>query len=187
MTNNPKIVMMPWKDIKPYDKNPRKNGDAVDAVANSIREFGFRQPIVVDRNHVIIAGHTRWKASARLKLKEVPVLIAEDLTDDQVRAYRIADNSTAALAEWDLDLLDTELLDIGYDMSDFGLDFVQIGESSDPGDTEEVDVPDVPEETYVKRGQIYELGDHRLMCGDSTDSDDVDRLVGGGGYGSRCD
>ena len=176
----PAIVMKPWSEIKPYDRNPRKNDDAVDAVANSIREFGFKQPIVVDKDLVIIAGHTRWKAAARLKLKEVPVIIAEDLSEEQANAYRIADNSTGELAEWDLDLLSTELQDISYDMSDFGLDFIQVGET-DPEDVEEVDVPEVPEEATAEKGQIYRLGDHFLMCGDSTDADDVRRLMAGGG------
>ncbi len=175
----PAIVMKPWSEIKPYDRNPRKNDDAVDAVANSIREFGFKQPIVVDRDLVIIAGHTRWKAAAKLKLKEVPVIIAEDLSEEQANAYRIADNSTGELAEWDLDLLSNELENISYDMADFGLDFIQVGET-DPDDVEEVDVPDVPEETTAERGQIYRLGDHFLMCGDSTDPEDVKRLMAGG-------
>lgn len=175
----PAIVMKPWSEIKPYDRNPRKNDDAVEAVANSIREFGFKQPIVVDRDLVIIAGHTRWKAAARLKLKEVPVIIAEDLSEEQAAAYRIADNSTGELAEWDLDLLSNELENISYDMSDFGLDFIQVGET-DPEDVEEVDVPEVPEEATAEKGQIYRLGDHFLMCGDSTDPEDVKRLMAGG-------
>ena len=86
------------KDIHPYEKNPRINDNAVEAVANSIKEFGFKQPIVVDGNMEIIAGHTRWKAAKKLKLKTVPVLVADDLTEEQVRAYRIADNTTGELA-----------------------------------------------------------------------------------------
>lgn len=118
-----KIEMLPTGSLKPYDKNPRKNDNAVDAVANSIREFGFKQPIVVDKNMVIIVGHTRWKAAKKLGLKEVPVIVADDLSEAQARAYRIADNSTGDLAEWDDNLLEYELESIDdFDMSDFGLD-----------------------------------------------------------------
>lgn len=98
---NEKIVMMDVKDLIPYDKNPRKNKGAVDAVANSIKEFGFKVPIIVDKNNVIITGHTRLKAAKRLKMKEVPVIKADDLTEEQVKAFRIADNKTGELAEWD--------------------------------------------------------------------------------------
>lgn len=98
--------------VKPYDKNPRKNKAAVDYVANSIKEFGFQQPIVVDKDMVVIAGHTRLKAAKKLKLKEVPVVIADNLTEEQVKAYRLADNKTAEKAEWDFDLLTDELLSL---------------------------------------------------------------------------
>lgn len=118
-----KIEMLPTGSLKPYDKNPRKNDSAVDAVANSIREFGFKQPIVVDKDMVIIVGHTRWKAAKKLGLKEVPVIVADDLSEEQAKAYRIADNSTGEIAEWDDNLLEYELESIDdYDMSDFGLD-----------------------------------------------------------------
>ena len=109
------------KDIHPYEKNPRINDNAVEAVANSIRDFGFKQPIVVDGDMVIIAGHTRYKAAKKLKLKTVPVLVADDLTEEQVRAYRIADNSTAELATWDFDLLLPEIEGLDFDMSEYGL------------------------------------------------------------------
>ena len=117
------VVMMSIKDVKPYEKNPRINDNAVEAVANSIKEFGWRQPIVVDRDNVIIAGHTRYKAAKRLKMKEVPVIVASDLTEEQVRAYRIADNSAGSASTWDFDKLLDELGVITYDMVDFGLDF----------------------------------------------------------------
>ena len=109
--------------IKPYENNPRNNDDAVDAVANSIKEFGWQQPIVVDNGGVIIAGHTRYKAAKRLKLKEVPIVVADNLTEEQVNAYRLADNKSGELATWDDDELQEELdkiLDI--DMTDFGFD-----------------------------------------------------------------
>ena len=121
------MVMMPPDDIKPYDKNPRKNDDAVRFVANSIREFGFRQPIIVDRDMVIICGHTRWKAAKSLKMKEVPVIVADDLTEEQVKAYRIADNSTGEVAEWDYDILVPEMDSLEYDFADFGLELMEDG------------------------------------------------------------
>src|SRR6188508_2020457 len=96
-------------DIKPYEKNPRKNDGAVDAVAASLQEFGFRQPIVVDKDGVIVVGHTRWKAAQKLGLKQVPVHVAKDLTEAQAKAYRLADNKSAELAEWDKELLPFEL------------------------------------------------------------------------------
>ena len=107
-----KTELRPLAEIKPYEKNPRVNDMAVDAVANSIRQFGFRQPIVVDADGVIVVGHTRWKAATALGLTEVPVHVATDLTPEQIRAYRIADNKTGELAEWNLDLLPIELADL---------------------------------------------------------------------------
>lgn len=112
------------KDIKPYENNPRKNDEAVDYVANSIKEFGFKNPIVLDKNNVIINGHTRYKASKKLKLKQVPCIYADDLTEEQIKAFRIADNKVSEFAKWDFDKLDLELEDIGLDMQDFGIDFI---------------------------------------------------------------
>lgn len=164
-------------DVKPYDKNPRNNDDAVEATANSIKEFGWQQPIVVDKNGVIIVGHTRLKAAKKLNLKQVPVTVAENLTDEQVKAYRLADNKTGELADWDVDKLDTELNDIlNIDMGDFGFDVV--GED----DAEVVDDDfdeEPPEEPTSKLGDVYQLGRHRLMCGDSTDVEAVKTLMGG--------
>ena len=108
-------------EIRPYDNNPRRNDEAAKAVANSIKEFGFQSPIIVDRDGVIIAGHTRYKAARRLKLQEVPVIVAAELDPEKVKALRIADNSTGEVAEWDLQLLVQELTGIDYDMTDFGL------------------------------------------------------------------
>lgn len=112
------------QDIKPYENNPRDNDAGVDAVANSIDEFGWQQPIVVDKDNVIIVGHTRYLAAKKLGLKEVPVKVATGLTPEQVKAYRLADNKTGELTDWDIDLLDDELNDIfDIDMADFGFDF----------------------------------------------------------------
>lgn len=118
------VKLVKIAEIKPYDRNPRNNDGAVDAVAASIKEFGWQQPIVVDRDGVIIAGHTRYKAAQKLKCKEVPVVVAENLTDKQVRAYRLADNKTAEAAEWLPDELAAELSDLqsALDMAQFGFD-----------------------------------------------------------------
>lgn len=111
------------KDIRPYEHNPRNNDGAVDAVAASIKEFGWQQPIVVDKDGVIIAGHTRYKAAQKLKCKEVPVVVAENLTDEQVRAYRLADNKTGELAGWDFSALEEELAGLAeIDMQQFGFE-----------------------------------------------------------------
>lgn len=115
------VEMRSLSDIRPYEKNPRHNDDAVQAVAASIREFGFQQPIVVDHAGVIIAGHTRYKAAKKLGLSKVPVVVADGLSDEQVRAYRLADNKTGELSFWDDDLLSQELQGIlSLDMSVFG-------------------------------------------------------------------
>lgn len=168
-------------EIKPYENNPRDNDDAVDAVANSIKEFGWQQPIVVDIGGVIIAGHTRYKAAQKLGLKHVPVVVADNLTPDQVKAYRLADNKTAELADWNMDLLNDELDQIrDIDMSDFGFDDLDSLELED-ADTAKDDNFDeaTPTEPKSKPGQIYQLGRHRLMCGDSTNKSDVKELMGG--------
>ena len=109
--------------MKPYENNPRKNKNAINAVAKSIESFGFKQPIVVDRNNIIIAGHTRLEASKKIGLQKVPCIYADDLTDEQVKAYRIADNKTNELAEWDFEKLEQELKSIDFDFSDFDFDF----------------------------------------------------------------
>src|SRR5690242_15410416 len=111
--------------VTPYDQNPRLNDGAVDAVARSIEEFGFRQPIVVDGDGVIVVGHTRWKAAKKLGIAQVPVHVAAELTPEQARAYRIADNQTASIATWDLEVLPVEiaeLKDLGVDLSLLGFD-----------------------------------------------------------------
>lgn len=167
--------------IKPYENNPRNNDDAVDAVANSIKEFGWQQPIIVDNGGVIIAGHTRYKAAKRLKLKEVPIVVADNLTEEQVNAYRLADNKSGELATWDDDELQEELdkiLDI--DMAEFGFDLDT--DIDNQLDSDEIIEDSYEEEAIVpkaKLGQIYQLGRHRLMCGDSTDPKQVEKLMEG--------
>lgn len=113
-------------DVKPYEKNPRKNDKAVECVVNSIKEFGFKVPVVIDKNNVIVAGHTRYKAAKKLNLNKIPCVIADDLTDEQIKAYRLADNKVAEKSEWDEGLLGAELseiLNIDMQMFDFDLDF----------------------------------------------------------------
>ncbi|MBU1020603.1 MAG: ParB N-terminal domain-containing protein, partial [Firmicutes bacterium] len=117
-----KIQMMRPSDLIAYENNPRLNDSAVDAVAASIKEFGFKVPIVITKDRVIIAGHTRLKASLLLNLEAVPCLIADDLTDDQIKAFRLVDNKTAELATWDLSKLETELFDIDMDILQFGFE-----------------------------------------------------------------
>ena len=136
----PKITMMKIEAIKPYEKNPRLNDNAVESVANSIKEFGFKVPIVVDKDNVIVNGHTRWKASQKLGLKEVPVIVASDLTDNQIKAYRIADNKTGELANWDMEMLGEELkLVEDFDFIDFGFNELELMMLTEDIEPEEFD------------------------------------------------
>lgn len=114
------------KDIIPYENNPRLNDNAVEAVASSIKEFGFKNPIIIDKNNVIVAGHTRLKAAEQLYIEKVPVVYADDLTDDQVKAFRIADNKLSEISEWDFEKLEQELESIDLDMSNFGFNSCDI-------------------------------------------------------------
>lgn len=181
-----KVTLRPITEIKAYDRNPRINEDAVDAVAASIKEFGFRQPIVVDAEDVIICGHTRYKAAIQLDLAKVPVHVAKDMTPEQIKAYRIADNKTAELAEWDFDLLPIELgelQDCNYDLGLLGFDSEELAKMLDAGVTEGLtdpdEIPEPPDEATTQPGDIWILGDHRLMCGDSSSPEDLDRLLDG--------
>lgn len=172
-----KIIYKNIDELVPYENNPRDNTAAIDAVAASIKEFGFKNPIIIDSDNVIVAGHTRLKAAQKLKIQNVPCVVADDLTQEQVNAFRLADNKTAELAEWDLELLNSELeLIDGIDMTEFGfeLDFEDEQEVIEDEFDEEL-----PEEPQTKLGDIYQLGRHRLMCGDSTDVDSVKTLMGG--------
>lgn len=127
-----KIIDIPLEQLKPYENNPRHNENAIDAVANSIKEFGFKVPIVVDKDGVIVAGHTRYEAAKRLGMTTLPCIVADDLTPEQVKAFRLADNKVGELAEWDLDKLDIELDGIDeIDMCDFGFDMNLEDEADD--------------------------------------------------------
>lgn len=162
------------KDIKPYGKNPRKNDDAVPYVAESIKQFGFKVPIVIDKNNVIVAGHTRYKAAKKLGFKSVPCIIADDLTDEQIKAFRLADNKVSEKAEWDLDLLDSEIEEIfDIDMTDFGFEL----ESEELEAEEDEYQGTVPEDPVTQKGDMWKLGEHILLCGDSTCITDVEKLM----------
>lgn len=162
--------------IKPYEKNPRKNEAAIAPVMESIKEFGFKSPIIVDKELTIINGHTRYKAARRLELESVPVIIATDLTPEQVKAFRLADNKTAEFAEWDLDLLDQELKGLlDFDMSVFGFEDPEETKETEPEEDDYEPVP--PPIPKTQPGEIYQLGDHRLMCGDSTSEKDIWALM----------
>lgn len=169
-------------ELKEYQHNPRRNDGAVNAVAESIKQFGFKVPIVVDRDNVIVAGHMRLKAAKKLGLKTVPCVIADDLTAEQVKAFRLADNKTAELAEWDLPALEKELdelskMNLDFNMADFGF----LSSDIDVDDIIQDHVPEVDEEgePICKLGDIWQLGKHRLLCGDSTNTIDIKKLMNG--------
>ena len=163
-------------ELKEYENNPRDNTTAIEAVANSIKEFGFKVPIIVDGNNIIIAGHTRYKAAISLGLEEVPCIVASDLTPEQVKAFRLADNKVGEIATWDLEKLKLELEGIdGLDMSLFGFDIEpEIDEVFEDDFNPNDHVPEIP---FSKLGDLYILGNHRLLCGDSTKEEDINKLV----------
>lgn len=169
-----KIEYRSLSEIRPYDNNPRDNDAAVKPTAESIRQFGFQAPIIVDKDGVIIAGHTRYKAAKRLHLGKVPVIVASELTPEQVKAYRIADNSTGEVAKWNIDLLTAELAGIKLDMTQFGLDVKLDTNTEVEDDGYEVELPEAP---ITKPGDLWILGDHRVLCGSSTDVNDMARLM----------
>ena len=174
------ITLMKLDDIIPYENNPRHNDEAVEMVAQSIKDFGFRYPILVDKNNVIISGHTRLKASQKLGLEKVPVMIADDLTDDKVKALRLVDNRTSEVASWDFDLLQKELDAIEMDMNQYKFDYDELMVGSEENIVEDnPPEPDEENEPTAKRGDIWILGNHRLMCGDSTIEEDVKKLMNG--------
>lgn len=163
------------EEIYPYERNARKNDKAVDAVVKSIEQCSYVAPIVVDENHVILAGHTRWKALKKMGKKECECVVKEGLTEEQKKKYRLLDNKTNELADWDFDLLEDELE--GLDFGDLNLDW-GIG-PKEPEVVEDNYDPVIPDEPKSKLGQVYQLGRHRLMCGDSTNQNDVSKLMGG--------
>ncbi len=180
------VEMWPIDKPIPYPKNPRSNEQAVQAVANSIREFGWRQPIVVDRDGTVIMGHTRLLAARHLNMAQVPVHIADGLTPEQVRALRIADNRLHELSTWNTDLLSLELSeikDLGVDMTLLGWSPEELVEVMAPPGTEGLtdadDTPEPPAVPITKPGDLWLLGEHRLLCGNSTLQADVDKVMDG--------
>ena len=167
------------KEIKPYDRNAKKHDDTqINNVAESIRQFGFVQPIVIDSNGVIVIGHCRFEAAKRLKYAEVPCIMVDDLTPEQVDALRIVDNKTNE-SPWDIDLLTEELQDLDLSMFDFSWDLME--ETAEAAEITEDEAPEVDKtnDPISKFGQIWKLGRHRLMCGDSTSEENVKALLGG--------
>jgi site-specific DNA-methyltransferase (adenine-specific) len=172
------IIYKKLSDLKEYENNPRNNEDAVEAVANSINEFGFKVPIIIDSNNIIIAGHTRYKASHRIGLTEVPCIIADDLTEEQIRAFRLVDNKTSELATWDIEKLNEELADLNLDMSLFGFEH-SIEEKNEETHEDEFDIDnELNVELFSQIGDLFLLGQHRLLCGDSTKESDFKTLLG---------
>ena len=166
-------------ELKPYEKNPRRNDASVDYVANSIKAFGFKVPIVIDRNGKIVAGHTRYKAAKKLGMKKVPCIVADDLTEAQIKAFRLADNKVGEFSEWDMDLLGDELEDLSgsIDMSAFGF----LPNDEPAGNDDDFDADKVAEEIVTpvsEPGDLFVLGRHRLACGDSCDKATIRRLCG---------
>lgn len=171
------IIDININEIKEYENNPRHNENAVEPVANSIKEFGFKVPIILDKNNIIVAGHTRLKAAQLLGMDTVPCLIADDLTEEQIKAFRLADNKVGEIAEWDFAKLEEELMTIeNIDMSLFEFDVdVEVIPEEDDFDVEEA-LEEI-EEPVTQRGNIYLLGEHKLICGDSTIPGDVSKLM----------
>ncbi|MGN0905873.1 MAG: ParB N-terminal domain-containing protein [Bullifex sp.] len=166
------VVNKKLSEISMYEHNPRKNDEAVKYVAESIKQFGFRVPIVIDKNGVIIAGHTRYKACMKLGLEEVPCIVADDLTPEQIKAYRLADNKVSEKAEWDFDLLESELEDIlNFDMGDFGFD-IKIEEPS--GD----DTPDPGDNGFTYKEQYGVI----VMCADEDEQREIYERLTEEGY-----
>jgi DNA modification methylase len=178
--------MRPLDQIRPYEGNPRVHDNVLDALVASIQRFGFRQPLVLDRDGVIIIGHGRYKAAVRMGLREVPVHIARELTEAEARALRIADNQIASLSSWDLALLPVELKaleGLNFDLPLLAFDEEELARllSGDvnPGLADPDAVPAPPDKAVTRPGDLWLLGDHRLLCGDSGKADDVDRLLDG--------
>lgn len=181
------IQWMKVTDIIPYENNPRDNADAVGPTADSIKEFGFNQPIAVDENRVIICGHTRLMAAKLLGMEEVPVIVADWLTPEQAKAYRIADNKTGEKSTWNITRLVQEQHDLeaaGFDLAKTGFnvdEWEKMMAENDPvaeGETDPDDVPEVEDEPRSVAEAVYRLGSHRIMCGDSLNINHIRKLVG---------
>lgn len=173
-----KIQMVDISKIHPYENNPRNNDKAVPKIVESIKRYGFNVPITVDKNGIIATGHTRYKAALRLGLKEVPVIYLDDLTKEQIDAWRLVDNKTSELVTWDEDKLNLELkslLDLKVDLSAFG--FPEEDKLLEKVHEDDY-FPELPKKPKTKRGDIYQLGNHKLICGDATSKKDLEDLLG---------
>lgn len=195
LSDKMKIYDIPVGMIKPYENNPRYNEEAVPGVMESIKLAGFKVPIVLDRNLTVITGHTRLKAVTRMGWKTVPCIYADDLDEPTVEAFRLADNKVAEASTWNEDSLLAELQRIAsaddpIDMMKFGFESVEDMLQRLAGDEEAVDLSQLADddadlselldkEPRIKRGEVWQIGRHRIMCGDSTNSDDVKKLMGG--------
>lgn len=175
MPKYPKIAI---SELTPYERNARTHSDEqLDKIKNSINEFGFVSPVIIDENNMILAGHGRVEAARMAGLAEVPYRQVTDLTEDQKKAYILADNKLSDMAGWDIDLLNEELASIELDMADFGFD--EILEEDVEIIEDDFDENEDKVEAVAKTGELYQLGEHRLLCGDSTLEEDVYRLMGG--------
>lgn len=179
-----KTYLVPIGKVKPYEKNNRIHGDQqVDRIARSISEFGFNQPVVVDEKGEILVGHGRLLAAKKLKLKEIPVLVRKDLTEDQKRAYRILDNKLQNDSEWDIGSLEEELKFLeaeNFDLEGWGLDDLKkLFPEAEIDDEEEDGLAAIPDSTAIKAGDLIELGVHRVLCGDATKAADIEALLAG--------
>jgi len=181
------VIDLPLGQIIPYARNPRRNEKAIASVAALIAEFGWRQPIVVDEAMVVLAGHTRLAAAQQLGLEMAPVHVAKGLSEAQARAFRIMDNRSGENVEWDNDLLGLELGDL--QAADFDLDLTGFTDDelnnllngladNDGAQEGEDEVPETPEDPVSRQGDLWVLGNHRLLCGDSTVATDVERVLG---------
>lgn len=181
MQDNKEYPYIAISDIKPYENNARLHPEEqLEKIANSIREFGFITPVIIDENNTILVGHGRTLAAERVGLTEIPYRRITNLTEEQKRAYILADNKLSDIAEWDEELLKMELESITLDMTDFGFEDFEINIDEEITEIEEDEVPEPPAEPKAKLGDIYKLGRHRLICGDSTDKKVIDRLLRGG-------
>jgi len=184
-----KITDVKIQNIKPYHDNPRVNNDAIDVVKKSLEEFGFQQPLVLDKDNVIIVGHTRYAAATQLGYETVPCFIADNLTEEKIKAYRIMDNKSAEYASWNYGLLTkeiTDLLELDYnieltgftdeELADLGLD-INLDDFEEEGLTDEDTTPELVQDPITKLGDVWILGNHRLICGDSTSIDTIDKLM----------
>lgn len=172
---NIETIKLKLTDIQEYANNPRKNDEAVKYVAESIKQCGYIAPIIVDESYVILAGHTRLKALKRLGYKECECIIRTGLTEEQKKKYRILDNKTNEFAQWDYEKLEIELQTLDFDGIDIDWGLPEEEKDIEEDNYEPIEV----EEPKAKYGDVYQLGNHRLMCGDSTNQADVDKLMNG--------